>query len=218
MATFRYELDSKPNKNGVHSIYLCVSVNGKRKRKKTPFTVNNPSEFNAKCKGDKWIRSSVLESKVLNNQMRDLLQSTRGKYIKRHKETDVVTSEDVVIDLCKKEKTESFLAFAIKRTQELHDEGSLRNWKKYNGFCNKLKVYLKLKHKRDLFVHEVTPVFLSDFYSYLRKLPNSNNPTKVIHINTVAVVFNSCQKSNYIGYYKAGKRSFSSLQVFYGEN
>lgn len=59
MATFRFERNNKPSQNGKYMIFLCVTIEGKRKRTKTNIELKNPSQFNAKCKGDNWIRASV---------------------------------------------------------------------------------------------------------------------------------------------------------------
>lgn len=40
MATYRFELNDKPSRNGKYSVFLRVTVNGIRKKLKTSIEVN----------------------------------------------------------------------------------------------------------------------------------------------------------------------------------
>ena len=59
MATFRFELNGRPTKNKTYVVYLRVTVGGKRKLIKTMVEIARPSDFNAKCKGENWVRGGV---------------------------------------------------------------------------------------------------------------------------------------------------------------
>ena len=48
MATYRFELNDKPSRNGKYAVFLRVTVNGKRKKFKTPVEVNRKSDWNQK--------------------------------------------------------------------------------------------------------------------------------------------------------------------------
>ncbi|MDD2251042.1 MAG: site-specific integrase [Candidatus Cloacimonetes bacterium] len=86
-----------------------------------------------------------------------------------------------------KGKPTSFLDYARKRTMEIFAEGGIRNWKKYNGFCNKLEDFLKEQKAGDLTFAELSPALLSEFKSYLHTLHNIREPEKMLHPNTIAL-------------------------------
>ncbi len=70
MATFRFELDHRPTRNKTYNLYLMVTVGKKRTKRKTGIQLNRIDDFNPSCKGNNWIRANVLDSKVMNEQLR----------------------------------------------------------------------------------------------------------------------------------------------------
>ena len=74
MATYRFELNDKPSRNGKYSVFLRVTVNGIRKKLKTSIEVNRKSDWNPTPKGDNWIRPSEPNSKSLEH---DTIQNYR---------------------------------------------------------------------------------------------------------------------------------------------
>ena len=74
MATYRFELNAKPNKNQQYAILLCITIAGKRTRITTGINLNRKRDFNAKCKGNNWIKASEPNSKVWNEELADLLE------------------------------------------------------------------------------------------------------------------------------------------------
>ena len=86
MATFRFELNGRPTKNKTYVVYLRVTVGGKRKLIKTMVEIARPSDFNAKCKGENWIRGGVRDAKVLNAQLADILAKAKETYKELDKE------------------------------------------------------------------------------------------------------------------------------------
>ncbi|MCC8119351.1 MAG: site-specific integrase [Bacteroidales bacterium] len=189
MANFRFELNSKPSRNKRHTILLCVSVGGKRKRISTPISVEKPSQFNYKCKGDNWIRASVPESAKWNSQLHDILEEAKDKYLELA-DTNQASSDNVVSKLKEKAHSVSFLEFARKRADEILNAGGVRNWKKYNGTLNKLESFLKKTGKSDLLFSELSTEFLTKFDSFLHTLRNERDNNKLLHVNTIEVVFN----------------------------
>ena len=91
MATFRFELNGRPTKNKTYVVYLRVTVGGKRKLIKTPVELARPSDFNAKCKGENWVRGGVRDSKALNSQLADILAKAKDTYKELDKEGEVTT-------------------------------------------------------------------------------------------------------------------------------
>lgn len=189
MATFRLECNNKPSKNGKYVILLCVTINGKRKRTKTHIELKSPSQFNAKCKGDNWVRASVPESKKWNQELHDLIEEAKHTYNQLCDES-MATSEVVVSTLKAVEVSPSFLAFAKRRTEEILLSGAIGNWKRYNGFLNKLQAFLATKKKTDLLFSELTPELLTQFDTFLRTLKNERDPSRLLHPNTIHTTLN----------------------------
>ena len=189
MATFRFELNGRPTKNKTYVVYLRVTVGGKRKLIKTMVEIARPSDFNAKCKGENWIRGSVRDAKVLNAQLADILAKAKETYKELDKEGEVTT-----VALAKEMNTEavspSFLAFARERAQMIYDNGGWRNWRKYCGLINKLDAFRKKRRMADITVADMTVELLTRFDNFLHKWENEREPGKLLHPNTIEVQFN----------------------------
>lgn len=189
MATFRFELNGRPTKNKTYVVYLRVTVGGKRKLIKTMVEIARPSEFNAKCKGENWVRGGVRDAKVLNAQLADILAKAKETYKELDKEGEVTT-----IALAKEMNTEivspSFLAFARERAQMIYDNGGWRNWRKYCGLINKLEAFRKKRRMADITVADMTVELLTRFDNFLHKWENEREPGKLLHPNTIEVQFN----------------------------
>ena len=189
MATFRFELNGRPTKNKTYVVYLRVTVGGKRKLIKTMVEIAQPSDFNAKCKGENWIRGGVRDAKVLNAQLADILAKAKETYKGLDKEGEVTT-----VALAKEMNTEavspSFLAFARERAQMIYDNGGWRNWRKYCGLINKLDAFRKKRRMADITVANMTVELLTRFDNFLHKWENEREPGKLLHPNTIEVQFN----------------------------
>ena len=189
MATFRFELNGRPTKNKTYVVYLRVTVGGKRKLIKTPVELARPSDFNAKCKGDNWVRGGVRDSKALNSQLADILAKAKDTYKELDKEGEVTT-----VALAKEMNTEtvspSFMAFARERAQMIYDNGGWRNWRKYCGLINKLDAFRKKRRMSDITVADLTVDLLTRFDNFLHKWENEREPGKLLHPNTIEVQFN----------------------------
>lgn len=185
--TFAFELNSRPNRYGTYAIYLRITYDRKHARFKTPLVVRK-SEFNRKAKNWNWIRPSNPDHAVLNEALRKQILKVEDIY-RELKEDGLATFEKIVSELKSGKRSLSFMDYARKRTQEIHDEGNIRNYKKYNGFCNKLEAYLATIGRKDILFAEITPAFLSDFQVYLSQLSNEREKDKTLHPNTVAEVF-----------------------------
>lgn len=170
-------------------VYLRVTVGGKRKLIKTMVEIARPSDFNAKCKGENWIRGGVRDAKVLNAQLADILAKAKETYKELDKEGEVTT-----VALAKEMNTEvvspSFLAFARERAQMIYDNGGWRNWRKYCGLINKLDAFRKKRRMADITVADMTVELLTRFDNFLHKWENEREPGKLLHPNTIEVQFN----------------------------
>lgn len=189
MATFRFELNGRPTKNKTYVVYLRVTVGGKRKLIKTMVELARPSDFNAKCKGENWVRGGVRDAKVLNSQLADILAKAKETYKELDKEGEVTT-----VALAKEMNTEivspSFMKFARERAQMIYDNGGWRNWRKYCGLINKLDVFRKKRRMADITVADMTVELLTRFDNFLHKWENEREPGKLLHPNTIEVQFN----------------------------
>lgn len=225
MATYRFELNAKPNKKQQYNILLCITIAGKRKRVKTDIYLNRKSDFSTEYKGDKWIKPSNPDAKKLNQELADILAEAK-KTFKELKEDDAAPTAENVARLVKgEEKSKTFLkieagelaGFAADRTQQILDAGGIRNWKCYNGFLNKLAGFLdkKMNNKKELLFSEITPEFLTRFDAYLHTLHNSRSKKeagKMLHQNTIAVVLKvfraMMREAVKLGYITADKNPF----------
>lgn len=189
MATFRFELNGRPTKNKTYVVYLRVTVGGKRKLIKTMVEIARPSDFNAKCKGENWVRGGVHDAKKLNAQLADILAKAKETYKELDKEGEVTT-----VALAKEMNTEvvspSFIAFARERAQMIYDNGGWRNWRKYCGLINKLEAFRKKRRMADITVADMTVELLTRFDNFLHKWENEREPGKLLHPNTIEVQFN----------------------------
>lgn len=189
MATFRFELNGRPTKNKTYVVYLRVTVGGKRKLIKTMVEIARPSDFNAKCKGENWVRGGVRDAKVLNAQLADILARAKETYKELDKEGEVTT-----VALAKEMNTEvvspSFMAFARERAQMIYDNGGWRNWRKYCGLINKLDAFRKKRRMADITVADMTVELLTRLDNFLHKWENEREPGKLLHPNTIEVQFN----------------------------
>ena len=188
MATFRFEVNNKPTKNKTYNILLCITADGKRKRVKTSIELKRRSDFNTKARQGNWIRPVEPNYKAWNTALADELEKARQTY-RDLRESGLATSERVVAEIVAGERTSSFLQYAKERTQEIYYAGGFRNWKKYNGFINKLEGFLTGKDGRirDLTFGELTPGLLSKFELHLHSLKNERDPEKKLHPNTIKV-------------------------------
>lgn len=189
MATFRFELNGRPTKNKTYVVYLRVTVGGKRKLIKTMVEIARPSDFNAKCKGENWVRGGVHDAKKLNAQLADILAKAKETYKELDKEGEVTT-----VALAKEMNTEvvspSFIAFARERAQMIYDNGGWRNWRKYCGLINKLEAFRKKRRMADITVADMTVELLTRFDNFLHKWENERESGKLLHPNTIEVQFN----------------------------
>lgn len=187
--TFNFELNSKPSKNKTYAILLRITQNKKHKRIKTPISVSRKTDFNKDAKQGNWIRQREPEHKVWNEILSKELERAKKTY-QELKEDGLATTDKIASEMTANERTSSFLQYAKLRTQEIYNAGSYRNWKKYNGFCNKLEAFLKSRKSKDLTFSELTPAFLSRFEAHMHTLYNEREPEKKLHPNTILVNFN----------------------------
>ncbi|MCQ2268162.1 MAG: phage integrase SAM-like domain-containing protein [Bacteroidaceae bacterium] len=188
MATsFVLELNNRPNKSGKWAILLRITQDRKLRRIKTPIELKSEKDWN---KEKKCIRSSEPNYRVWNDSLEKFVESAKSDYRKLRDEGKA-TVGNIIFAIEQKETSSSFLVYAKKRTQEIFDDGGVRNWRKYYGFCVKLE---KFMNGKDLTFKEITPAFVDKFYHFLCNLNNSRitDPSKKAKLspNTIEVQFN----------------------------
>lgn len=189
MATFRFEISNKPNRNKKYMLMLCVTVAGKRKRVKTPIELDKPGDFNPKCRGENWVRASVRDAKLYNTQLANILVKAKETY--RDLDGDgEVSSAKVTREMQTEYVSPSFMAFARERAQMIYDNGGWRNWRKYCGLINKLDAFRKKRRMPDITIDDLTVDLLTRFDNFLHKWENEREPGKLLHPNTIEVQFN----------------------------
>jgi len=186
MATFAFEVKNRRNRAGKFPVYLRITQNRKHKRIKTTIEVSRLNDFNPNAKQENWIKKQEPNYKKWNDILAKELEKAKDAFRKLEEE-GLATSEAMASVITNKGKPTSFLDYARKRTMEIFAEGGIRNWKKYNGFCNKLEDFLKEQKAGDLTFAELSPALLSEFKSYLHTLHNIREPEKMLHPNTIAL-------------------------------
>lgn len=184
--TFNLELNNKPSKNKTYAILIRITQNKKHIRKKTSIEVKAKKDFNPRAKQGNWIRTSEPNHKKWNDALEKEIEEAKGT-CRDLKRTGLATKELIKSKINSSEISPSFLAFAKQRTQDIFNEGGYRNFKKYNGFCNKLEIYLTEIGKSDLLFSEVTTSFLSKFEAHLHTLKNVRNPEVMLHPSTISL-------------------------------
>lgn len=184
--TFTFELNSKPNAAGKYVVYLRITENRKLKRIKTTVVLDKKTDWNQKKKE---VRSSCADAAVLNERLKRELEIVLNKY-QDCKDEGTATTDKVIEKIESSEHSSSFLEYAKQRTQEIYDAGGIRNWRKYNGFCNKLEAFLtdEKGNTKDLLFSELTTAFIAKFEAHLHTLHNERDPEKMLHPNSIQVI------------------------------
>lgn len=187
--TFNLEINNKPTRKGTYNILLRITQDRKHRRIKSSIELKSPKDYNPKAKRGNWIRTSEPNYKLWNAVLAAEIENAKITY-RDLREQGLATKENIKSTIKSEEISPSFLAYAKQRTSDILNEGGHRNFKKYNGFCNKLEAYLKANKKKDILFVEVTTALLSKFEAYLHTLKNERNPEAKLHPNTIAINLN----------------------------
>lgn len=185
--TFRLELGNKPNKAGNYSVYIRITQNKKLKRIKTKYEVKSLRYWNKeKCE----YRKSEPNHKVWNEELKKEIEEVEKAYNKLLDAKESISPANIKQEATKIEdkSQQSFVSFAQEEVNNIYTLGRYRDWKKHNGFINKLNSYLKEKGKKDIEFSELTPSLITDFQTYLNTLHNARQPERLLHPNTIQEV------------------------------
>ena len=207
MATYNFELNNKPNRKGLYSVFLRITENKKHKRVKTSVELESPKHWNPKAQE---VRKSEPNFKTYNETLKRL----RDEASKAEQELEAnkkgVTSQSVATSMKAGKKIFSFIVFAEDYAKRTLEAGDYRTYTKYITFLNKLKYFINgvkpkdipsipksgddlntfmSKLKNDLAMNDITLSFLNKFKTYLQKCPNTKNPELTLHQNTISKQF-----------------------------
>lgn len=189
--SYGFNLSSKPNKQGLYSVVFRITHDRVHKRITTSFVVKKENWNQSPKTPNHHYRAtqSQTDAKVLNEHL-SAYYNKCDTIRKKLDELGVCTIDNLIREINGGDY-ESFLKFAINHTQGIYDSGGIRNYKKYNNFCNKLKGYLQTKRKSDVSFKEIDLMFLSDFKAYLHKIPNERHPDQLLHPNSIQAILNA---------------------------
>lgn len=190
MITFAKELNHRANSKGYYTIFLRVIQDRKIKRYKSSVSLKNARDWNPRKQE---VRMSNPDHKILNEKLNKELADLKATY--EHLIEVGRLSTKLVVREMKAKSTEaevpSFLNYVKKRVQEVFNAGQIRNYKKYQGFYNKLIAFQTKKGKVvDVTFDEINTAYVARFHVFLQSLPNGKDSTKKLHPNTIEVVLN----------------------------
>lgn len=231
ITTFALILNSRPNRIGKFAIYIRIIQDRKVTKVKTSVEVNKKDWNPEGGKNENWVRQSDPDYSNKNDTLKNELDKIKKTYQKLKKDS-VATPERIIAAVNAGESSETFLkiesrkaditmtGFAAERTQAIFDAGGFRNWKKYNGFLNKLADFMAKKlRKKELLFADITPALLTRFDAYLHTLHNARSKKeagKMLHQNTIVVIFNIfrtlMKKGMELGYITPDKNPFITFK------
>ena len=185
--TLGFELNAKPNRNGLHTVFLRIMYDGKLKRVKVipPLEVKK-SNWNQKGTRGAYFRQSDINAETCNKILEDTLNTYRA-IISELMDRGTLTLENIVNFQRDSITSQSFLDYVSERKQYFYNIGKIRNWKRYVSFERKLHTFVHDElGKSDLLYNELNVAFLTKYKSWLSSQRNEYDNSKVLHPNTVA--------------------------------
>lgn len=224
ITTFALILNSRPNRFGKYAVYIRIIQDRKVTKVKTSVDVAKSHWNREGGKNENWVRQADPDYVNKNDALSKELGKVKDTY-RKLKYNSIATPDRILAAVVADETSQTFLkinptgmaGFAAERAQAILDAGGIRNWKKYNGFLNKLADFMdkKMKHKKEVLFSEITPEFVTRFDSYLHTLHNSRSKKeagKMLHQNTIVVVLNIfrtlVRKGIELGYITPDKNPF----------
>lgn len=185
-------------KNGNIPIYLTISQNRKLARYRTSIEIPSVSYWNPK--GMVKELASFPEHKVLNERLKRLRKQAEDAE-EKVKESGVEVTAKAIMDVFRKLETNtydakfSFLKYADDYLERIYNNNQYAQFKRQGVFVRRLKCFVNgvnpddyelLKNKdvpdeKDLLFSDITYQFLTEYDSYLHKLPNLR--WKGLHLN-----------------------------------
>jgi len=193
IVTTSFELNHKPNRQGLHQINLRVTYNRKNKRKSTGILAPK-NYFDANAKSRKWLKSVVDESAYKNEKLYKLkkqLEIDIDDFIKEHGSFDLQSFFNPQED---KEKLDCYFEYAHAEyvKQMAADKIGTANKRKVNH--QRLAFFVNGKsidytQSKKLCFSQITPQFLESYRNWLRN-KNLGYNTIVSSIKDIRTIFN----------------------------
>jgi len=168
-----------------------------------------PSQFNPKGKGSKYIRSSHPEHVRINAYLQNKLLQAKDVVAKLEKEGKAITPYIIRTKLLLP-KTYDLFVFGENIKAELLQQGSAGNYKKYRCIINSLKEFVK---KPELYFDEIDSDFLSRYQTFLK---NEESRQTTIHgyVGRIRSLFN---KAIQRGIIEPGSTPFTNYKIKQGK-
>lgn len=209
MATYNFELNSKPSKKGLFSVLFRITENKKHRRIRTGIELASPKLWNP-IKQE--VRKTEPNFKVMNDTLRQIREEALKAEEALVRRDEKATSQNVMATMRAGRRVFSFFVFAQGYAQRTLEAGEYRTYTKYITFLNKLKYFVNgvkpadvkniplkgerldeylSKMKADLLFEEINLSFLNRFKAYLKKLPNARKPELTLHQNSISKLFDN---------------------------
>ena len=207
MATYNFELNSKPTRKGSYVVLFRITETKKHKRIKTSVELDSPKHWNPKAQE---VRKSEPNFKVYNEILKKIKEDAIKAEASLEETGKGITSQSVANRMKAGKQVFSFLDFAEEFANRTLEAGDYRTYTKYITFLNKLKYYINgvkpkdipsipksgeelskfmKKLKKELSMNDITLSFLNKFKAYLQKCPNTKNHELTLHQNTISKQF-----------------------------
>lgn len=206
MATFKPILNSKPKKDGTHTILLRITENRKHKYLSLDYSVRE-KDWNANPKTNnvgvyQYVRKSHIHHKQINDHIDNQIKEAKCRIEKVN-----TSNPDTIRRVIKGGNTESFFKFAEQVANNIKSNPrGYGNWKKYNTVINKLAEYLK---GEDLLFDDITYEFLDNYKAYLYSIGNRKN-TINSNLKTIRAILYKAIKA---GKFEQAKNPFFRYEI-----
>lgn len=168
MATYKFELNSKPNKEGLHNVMLRVTENRKLQRIKTDVNIKK-SDFNNAADYGKWVRKTNARHTVLNNILLDVIneaQKAKSNLISKKQST---TAKNIIKEV-KQKSTSSFTSYYTNKLEQIKHTHSVSYYRHLKSKLNNLIAY-----QSDILFDEINVSFLNAYEAYLKSRGLNDN-------------------------------------------
>ncbi|MCD6017296.1 MAG: integrase [Bacteroidetes bacterium] len=192
--SFRYELNPRPNREGVHEILLVITENGKKQRVKTEIYCKNEHFGTVVTKGNnskrvvipqKWVNNKDKENAYKNKELDDKLTDYKSTY-KAKKESQPNIKKEFLVKAVKDGTVKKdVLSIFQKMIDELNADD---NYPTEKGFITTKGHFAGFLEKEGLPVttefEDMDKNTLKSFEKYLFKVINGDEPASDSSVHT----------------------------------
>lgn len=168
----RFELNQRANRNGEYNVQLLVSVDGKRRKQKTPIYVQKKNDFNPSAHGAKWIRQGVHNSAVLNNELAKIMEKAQKSAFELNDANELTASRVISSMSSNSQNLIDFVRNDIENNKERFAYSTSGNKKLV---LNALLKFMSAQNITELYFKDITAEFLNRFAEWLleRMMPST---------------------------------------------